>query len=124
VTVSNHQRSHSPLQPPIPKPTAIRDHCGFDCKGQLQCLFVRYSLFGKQRGQPPQSSKMMNKFRRMPLNWKILLGVQAVLTLGILGNRIYFLQGAQRGAQQERLEVEAYRGIKARDAAQESALKA
>jgi hypothetical protein len=67
---------------------------------------------------------MMNKFRRMPLNWKILLGVQAVLTLGILGNRIYFLQEAQRGAQQERLEAEAYRGIKARDAAQDSAPKA
>jgi hypothetical protein len=62
----------------------------------------------------------MDKFRRMPLQWKIMLGVQAVLTLGILGHRIVYLQEAQQKQKQkqlEELEIEAYKGIKARDSA-------
>ena len=35
---------------------------------------------------------MLGGFRRLPAKWQLLLGIQGIVTLGILGHRLHLLE--------------------------------
>lgn len=53
---------------------------------------VFYSAWSQRWGL----QKMLSKFQRLPLKWRILLGVQIVVTCGIMVHRVRLIEEKKR----------------------------